>query len=810
MIRSLLALFVFVSVLPNNAPAQSIQTDVAPFIDATCMKCHNAETETPLDMTKLGHDLADRDTFKTWVRIYERAKNREMPPSSEPRPKRAELEHMLASLKGTLVDANLAARGPQRTPLRRLTRLEYAYTIEDLLSVDEEIASELSKLLPAEADSGGFNTVSVHQSMSSLHVRSYLKAADEALDAALKIGPAPTSKWQKIDYAKSSRLRSMSNLKNLGLSVVKEVEDAYVTFIESSATFNFHSINEGYQVPTPGRYHVAFKAYPYQATSTVGLAVYKGKMGGVAASLDNLIGTFDLEQDAPPQTYELTPFLRPGDLVSPLAFDLKRIGNPDKDNDINNGYELIDYKGEGIALQSLTIEGPLYDMWPPASTRETLVGVEFTDDGEIQLTKDPYEHITDIVASFATRAFRRPLEDGEVEAYASLAKPLLDDGRPFIEALRVSLRAILIAPAFIYQSSEAEMPSDYALATRMSYFLWRSMPDAELFAAAQNGRLRETDTLRDQIDRMLDDPKNERFVKDFAGQAFRLYELKATAPDGKLYPEYNDFLGKAMGEETELFIAELISENLGVGQLIDSDFTFLNRELAEHYDIPGVLGQQMRKVAIPEDSPRGGLLTQASILKITANGTSTSPIPRGNFVLTNLLGQPAPPPPPGVAALEPDIRGTTTIREQLDAHRVDPVCASCHNTIDPPGFALEAFDPVGSFRENYRKFVGEDRSNGYPPRSRFEDGPEVDASGVTPEGYPFEGIEEYKQLLLKNEIDQVARNIASKLLVFSTGAEIEFVDREAVEQIVKQGRDLGHPIRNMIHEVVLSDLFRRS
>ena len=803
----LICIAVFLS-LSIPSFASGFGGDVAPLVDASCIQCHGAETETPLNLTTLGHDLSDRETFKTWEKIYERVRNREMPPRSEPRPKRAIVEGALGSLKVALVDANLAARGGQRTPLRRMTRLEYSYTIQDLLSIDEAVASALGRTLPAEADSGGFDTIAANQNMSALHVRSYLRAADEALDAALRIGPAPKSMWRKIDYKKSTNLHYMAITKNLGLSLVKELDDAYVAFIENGSTFTFHSSSEGYQVPTPGRYHVAFEAYPYQATSTIGLAVYKGKLGGGAASLNELLGAFDLVDDET-LTFELTPYLRPGDLVSPVPFDLNRVGNPDKDGNIQNGYELEDYKGEGLALKSLSIEGPLYDEWPPASTRNTLVGVDFTDDGEILLTDEPYEHIIEIVDAFALRAFRRPLMDNESEAYASLAKPLLDEGRPFIEAVRVPLRAILSAPAFLYQTGEGDSLSDYAFASRLSYFLWRSMPDTELLAAAHFGLLADPEVLARQVNRMLDDPKSERFVKDFGGQAFRLYELKATAPDAGLYPEYDDRLGRAMALETEMFLSELVAENHEIGKLIDSDFTFVNRRLAKHYDLPDVLGQEMRKVRLPDDSPRGGLLTQASIHKITANGTTTSPIPRGNFVLANLLGQPAPPPPAGVEALEPDTRGTTTIREQLDAHRTDPVCASCHMTIDPPGFALESFNPIGGYRKNYR-IAGKSRRYGdFVVPGPYKKGLEVDASGVTSDGDIFSGIQEYKEILLRTETEQVARNFASKLLVFATGAEIEFADRDSVEEIVSKGRDTDYPIRSMIHHVVQSDLFGR-
>ena len=406
------------------------------------------------------------------------------------------------------------------------------------------------------------------------------------------------------------------------------------------------------------------------------------------------------------------------------------------------------------------------------------------------------------------------MED-ELEAYASLARPLLDDGRPFLEAVRAPLRAILSAPPFLYhvgssdQAGEPGALDDFGLATRLSYFIWRSMPDTELLDVAREGKLFDPEVLAEQLDRMLDDTKTERFVKDFAGQAFRLYELKATAPNPGLYPEFDDRLGQAIARETELFLGELIAGDLSAGSLIDADFTFINRRLADHYGIAGITGEQMRKVMLPADSPRGGLITQASIHKITSNGTTTSPIPRGNFVLANLLGQPAPPPPAAVDIPEPDTRGTTTIREQLDAHRTSPVCASCHRVIDPPGFALESFDPIGGFRTNYRTSGGMmDVGGGLSYHAPYGEGLPVDPSGVTPEGEAFAGIIEYKRLLLRRELDQVARHFASSLVVFATGAEVEFSDRATVEQIVEQGRDDGHPVRTMVHQVVQSDLFR--
>ena len=822
------------------AGAQSFQADVAPLVQGSCLACHGDRTVTPLNLARLGFDLGDRETYRAWERVYERLEKGEMPPAAARPPAPPVLETALGSLKRALADANLEARGPQRTPLRRLTRLEYAYTIEDLLGIDGAVAEALSLTLPAEADSGGFDTVAANQSMSPLHVRSYLDAADAALDTALRTGPAPGARRHVIDYTKSRYLWGIEHARALGLGIVKRVPDAYVMFFDFGSTYTFHSASEGFAVTEPGRYRVTVEAYPYQAGTPVTLTVYQGKMAGVAASLDELIGTFDLEA---PRAVEMRPYLRPGDLIGLSVADLdvppEAVGYGPADP--SEGYGgMKDYPGEGIAIRSMTIEGPLPvgDEWPPASARRLLPGVEFDAAGGIVLAKDPFEHVVDAVAGFAPRAFRRPLGEGELQAYASLAEPLLRDGRPFLEAVRVPLRAVLSAPAFLFQGGASDAGGDeaggdeaggdqaggdeagssggaasrtlddFALASRLSYFLWRSLPDAPLLRAAADGRLSDPAVLAAHVDRLLDDERSERFVRDFAGQAFRLYELRATTPDAGLYPEYDDRLGQAMARETELFLGALIDENHGIGRLIDADFTFANRRLAEHYELPGVTGQRMRRVALPADSPRGGLLTQASVLKVTANGTTTSPVPRGNFVLANLLGQPPAPPPPGIEGLEPDTRGTTTIREQLTAHRANPVCASCHRVIDPPGFALESFDPIGGFRRSYRASGGESQFGEFTVPLPYVAGLPVDPSGVTPEGEAFSGIEDYKRLMLRNDLEQVARHLTSQLLVFSTGAEIEFADRDAVEAIVARLGDDGYPIRTMIHEVARSDLFR--
>ena len=787
--------------LPCGA-AEAFEADMRPLLESGCMACHSNTVLSTLDLTAIGHDLTDPAVFRLWERLYDRVERGEMPPPPMPPPDRAIAEAALDALGTALVEASLAARGPQRTPLRRLTRLEYQYTIADLLRIDEEHARGLAESLPAEADSGRFDTVAANQSISALHVRGYLDAADRALDLALDLGPPPEISTFRVEYAKSRYLGYLHEGDFLGSGVTLPLDDAVVTFFDTTSTYMFHTDTEGYAVPRAGRYRVTVEAWPYQATSPVTLTLFKGREGVAAsATLTDLIGSFDLVGDDV-RTVEVTTFLRPGEVVSPSVADLAVPPGPYV-NYYAPDKNVRDYAGEGIAIRSLAVEGPLHDAWPPRSARE-LLGLPIVD-GEVVPSGEPYGHIVDIVARFAPRAFRRPLEAGEAEAWARLAQPALDRGEAFLDALRVPLRAVLSAPAFLFQSGT---PDEFALATRLSYFLWRSMPDEELFAVARSGRLSESEVMTAQVERMLADPRSERFVKDFAGQAFRLYEMHATTPDAGLYPEFDERLAQAMVAETELFLAELVAEDLDVRTLLHADFTFLNRRLAEHYRIEGIDGQHMRRVTLPEDSVRGGLLAQAAVHKVTANGTTTSPVPRGNFVLANLLGQPAPPPPPNVAGLEPDTRGTTTIREQLNAHRENPMCASCHVAIDPPGFALESFDPIGGFRARYRASGEEIEVNGETYPGPYREGPPVDASGVTPDGHAFAGFEAYRDYLVKHRLDQVARHLVSQLLVLGTGAEVTFADRADRDRIVERLAERGFGMRSMIHEVARSDLFR--
>lgn len=805
-VRLMLALLVWVST--GLASAQSFLSDVQPLIEGSCISCHDSSTQTRLDFDSLGHDLTDPDTFRMWERIYDRVGNGEMPPSSRPRPDSALLNQVLSALEEDLRDTNLAwQREHGRVASRRLTRLEYDYTIGDLLLIE----ADLAKTLPEESDSGGFDTVGATQGISPVHIRSYLQAADQALDTAIVLDSRPESSRRLVDYFNSPYVNRWYDTPiDQGGKVIKKLDDAVALFVDLD--YIMRSDASGLKIPTPGFYRITVEAYAYQAKSLVTLKLIRASEARGGAEL---LGAFDLEPDQT-RSVEVTTFLQPGDYLYPSVADL----DPHAGVYAAGGAE--NYKGEGIGIKSMHIDGPLLEEWPPASTRQLLSGVRIEErsgfgaflftgakgDYYLQLDHPPIDHVRDIATRFAPLAFRRPAGEEEIDSFVRLAEPAVAEGRDFAEAVRLPLRSMLSSPQFLFFDGEPGELDDHALATRLSYFLWKSMPDEELFRLAAQGNLSDPEVLAGQVDRMLDDEKAERFIRDFLGQWLDLDDLNATTPDERLYPEYDDLLNQAIARETELFFTELIQANLGVSNLVDSDFTFLNRRLAEHYGIPGVEGQKFRKVMLPEDSPRGGILTHASVLKVTANGTVTSPVMRGNFVLTNLLGQPTDPPPPNVGSIEPDTRGTTTIRETLAAHRNVAACARCHNQIDPPGFALESFDPIGGFRTHYRATPGREIPFQGTLRIRaYQQGPEVDASGVTADGKTFSGINEFKQILVEHE-DQVARHFIAQLVVYATGGEVQFADRERIEDIVSRTRAAGYPVRTIIHEVIQSSLFR--
>jgi hypothetical protein len=427
-----------------------------------------------------------------------------------------------------------------------------------------------------------------------------------------------------------------------------------------------------------------------------------------------------------------------------------------------------------------------------------------------------------ILRKFTRRAFRRPVTDDDIKPFLDRFQAKFDEGYSFERALRVGLKAVLVSPDFLFLRENIRPAGDlgspgepappatldeFALASRLSYFLWSSMPDEDLLQSAERGELRSPEMLSEQVERMLSDPKAKAFTENFAGQWLGLRQIDATLPEQQLYPEYDDLLRQSMVKEVYLFFEEVLASDLSLTNFVSSDFSILNERLANHYGIPGIEGLELRKVSLPPGSHRGGVITMAAVMKVTANGTTTSPIVRGAWVLDRILGTPPPRPPANVEAVEPDIRGATTIRNQLARHRQVAACAGCHAIIDPPGFALENFDVIGGWREHYRS-IGEGEPvtvNGR--RMRYKHGPAVDAGDVLPDGRRFETIDEFKSLLLSDK-DQLTRALAEKLLTYATGTPLTTADRPEVEAIVESVRGKNYGFRSLVHEVVSSEIFQ--
>jgi hypothetical protein len=498
-----------------------------------------------------------------------------------------------------------------------------------------------------------------------------------------------------------------------------------------------------------------------------------------------------------------------------------------KPRDLQRSGGAENYQGPGLVVQWVEMEGPLVDSWPPPSFRLLLgdlpqAPVPDNPSRREVVSEEPLADAAVILHKFTRRAFRRSVTDEDIEPFLNRVRAKLDEGYTFERALRVGLKAVLVSPDFLFLRESdrlaggSALPGDqarsaaldeFSLASRLSYFLWSSMPDEELLQMAEQGQLSQPQKLHEQVERMLHDPKAKAFTENFAGQWLGLREIDATLPDRQLYPEYDDILRSAMIQEVYSFFEEVLRNDLSLTNFVASDFSIINGRLANHYGIPAVEGLQFRKVSLPASSHRGGVMTMAAIQKVTANGTTTSPIVRGAWILDRILGTPPPRPPANVEAVEPDIRGATTIRNQLARHRQVESCAACHATIDPPGFALENFDVIGGWREHYRS-LGEGTPvtvNG--KRMRYKNGPPVDASDVLPDGRRFQNIDEFKNLLLSDK-DQLARALAERLLSYATGSPPTSADQPKVEAIVAAVRGKNYGFRSLVHEVVRSAIFQ--
>jgi hypothetical protein len=820
------------------------------FLDRHCFECHDAEVKKGgLDLTALKGGLDDARVFDVWVKIHDRVRDGEMPPKNKPQPSAKERETLLKTVGGSLTAADQAkAQAAGRAVMRRMNRYEYENTLRDLLGAPW---LQVKDMLPEDGEAHRFNKVGEALDVSHVQMARYLSAADYALREVLASSLQPPRAEVVRHYARDQRYLA----RRMTYSVFNRSPEratfaildfaADVPVVEGKAPVTVGAANpelrereafgvvagayepiepkfDNFRAPASGRYKLRFNGFTFWAGPDSAerwwrpsrTDISKGRrdepVGIYAETPPRLIrklGSFDFTPE--PSVQELDVYLLKGETIQFDAARLFRSRPPNWHN------PLAEKDGQpGIAFRWMEVEGPIYPQWPLAGhqlvfgdlpLKESAEGVEV-------VSANPKQDSERLLRNFMARAYRRPFAEADFQRFLAVTHHALDTGSSFAEAMIAGCSAVLCSPGFVTLEEKPGRLDDHALAARLAYFLWNSEPDDALRAAAARGDLRESATLRQQTERMLADPKSRRFVDAFLDYWLDLRKANATSPDAGLYPDYylDDLLVESAVEETQLFFAELLRGDLPGRNVVASDFTMLNERLALHYGLPLVQGVALRRVPLPKDSPRGGLMTQASVLKVTANGTTTSPVLRGAWIMERIIGQPPPPPPPSVPAVEPDIRGATTIRELLDKHRAQASCNACHAKIDPAGFALESFDILGGWRERYRALGDGERPPGFGKNGQpfeFHYAQLVDATGELPDGRKFANVRELKRLLLEDE-RAIARNLAKQLAVFATGAPVRFGDRPEVERILDRASSAHYGVRSLVHEVVQSELFR--
>ncbi|MBD3676350.1 MAG: DUF1592 domain-containing protein [Planctomycetaceae bacterium] len=769
--------------------AEETPQAVRQFLSQQCVSCHEGETaEGGLDLTTLSGDLDQAGTFSQWVRIVDRVHEGEMPPADLSDLQPVERDQFVKQAGDWLRNHQLENwQSLGRVQGRRLTNLQLERSLHHILGIDIPLASRM----PEEPKADGFTTVAAGQSMSHFQLQRHLDIVDLALDEAfqraiegddLQTRELPAQKLARSNPKRRCREPEM-------------IDDFAVTW---SSRLIFYGRLPSTTAREDGWYRFTIRAKSLKAPKDYGVwcTVRTGRCVS-SAPLLNWVGAFEATDEVQEWTFET--WLPRGDMLEVRPGDdtlkMGRFAGGQVGTGEGGPQDL-----PGVALEQITMER-IHRGADADGIREILF-----DDLKIQSTKNwrdaklvssqPKQDVARLMRQFAERTFRRPVKSESIAPFVKLVHQSLDQGQPLMDALRAGYRALLCSPRFLYFYEEPGQLDDYAVASRLSYFLWNAPPDEELLALAEQGQLHDKQILSSQVDRMLADPKGERFISDFAAQWLDLSDINFTTPDRRLYPDFDVIVEQSMVAETEQFLRTMLAENQSVTRLIDANETYLNERLARFYGIDDVSGDDLQPVSFDLDEPRGGLLTQGAIMKVTANGTNTSPVIRGVWISERLLGQEIPPPPANVPAIEPDIRGATTIREMLEKHKSTASCASCHRKIDPPGFALENFDPSGRWRERYVAFEGRKRTKG----------PEIDTSYELPDGRDFDSLREFQKLILAHP-EKIAGNVAAKMLTYGTGAPVTYADRDAIKQVAALTKNDNYGFRSILKAVVTSELF---
>lgn len=846
-------LVLLLAVSPWRAHAQ-----IAPFLEKHCVECHDADVKKGgLDLTALKPDLTDRRTFEVWTKVHDRVASGEMPPKKKARPDAGQQSAYLGGLAASLAKqdaARIATEG--RSVERRMNRFEYENALRDLLRAPW---LDIKESLPEDTEAHRFNKSGEALDVSHVQMQRYLLAVEEALRSAFVSSVAPDESKSHRHYARqqgsyvgkmkfsefnmSPERATFPTLGFVGQPDVRAgrapatVGKSNPALREEEGVGVVHGAYEPvepwfgtFRAPQAGRYLV--KLCGHSVWVGPGTTKSKGKVRWQIPDLDNIskgrrpepvtvyaltpprvlrrIGTIDLGADV--TVAELDVYLKAGESIQidVTRFFRSRPGASRAQN------PLATPEGQpGLVMRWIDVKGPLAPQWPAAP-----YAVLFDDlpakpasGGALPyvvVPKDPAADAERLLRRFVRQAYRRPVSSAEEVRFLPVIQGALRSGSGFAEAMFAGYTAVLCSPSFLYLREAPGPLDDHAVASRLAYFLWNSPPDAELRALADAGRLRDPKVLRTQTDRLLADPRSERFITSFTDYWLDLRKAGANDPDSLLYPDYylDDHLLESARDESHLTFAELVRANRPAREVVAADYVFVNERLAALYQLAPVEGARLRKVTLPADSVRGGFMTQAAVLKVTANGTTTSPVVRGAWVMERILGRKPPPPPPSVPAVEPDTRGAVTIRQQLEKHRTLESCSSCHTKIDPPGFALENFDVMGGFRERYRALDGKTPEIGVGKNGQqfaFHNALAVETYGDL-DGKPFKDIREFKRIVAADE-RQLARNLVGLFAVYATGSPVGFADRPKVEAILDRAKAGGYGVRELVHGLVSSELF---
>ncbi len=776
------------------------ERNVQPFFKEHCYRCHGEKKQKgDLRMDTLSRDFAAPPVAMHWADIMERISAAEMPPEDEDQPKPDDAARVVDWISTALNEAEAArAAAAERVSFHKLTRGEYANTIRDLLGANYDAADPAG--LPEDPDWQGFERLGSVLTLSPAHVEKYLAAAETVLGEVLALGPQvkpEITRWTASD--KSARGDVIEALTAKGI-----LDKVRMDIVPNNGALNAYDL----KVKTTGDYTVRVKVSGLRPEGgrAARLRIY-------AADINRTL--FEQDVDAPedaPVTIEFRTHLPAGTHLIRLVNAVPGPNPEERASRPLNGKPFFtmkarlpwqikltddDYKPlkPTILLDWIEWEGPVHDAWPTAAHQQIFFGGE-------NATKD-LAYAREILARFATGAWRRPVAPGEVDRLVGLVENAQKLGDNFESAVKTGLLAVLCSQHFIYLvEGSATAPTlrltAWELASRLSYFLWSTMPDGHLLDLAHSGKLHEPETLRAEVRRMMHDPRTLTFADSFPRQWLQLRRVGMFEPDKKIYPEYDAYLEKSMVGETTAFFREVLERNLGLREFLESDWTMLNERLATHYDIANVHGESMQRTALQLDNHRGGLLTQASILSLTSDGTRHRPVHRGKWVLESIVNKAPPPPPANVPAIKTSAptEKKTSLREKLEAHKDDANCAACHRKIDPLGLAFDNYDAIGHWRteEAVRDGSGEN--------------PKLDPSGELPDGRKFADAAALKKLMCA-DLNKFANAFTEKLATYALRRRMTFADRKPLTAIAEQTKPDDYKLATLIENLVLSDLFQK-